>query len=183
MRSPSDDTTTASTTPGIFSVNDATNQLKLTASVLSAFVLIVLLPTLAFAQRVGSPVPFTIGVTETFHSKALGEDRILHIHLPPGYPADTVAAYAVIYLPQAGSVSNPTKWRPVRTAATAVEPTPMKGSSTRSRDLLLFFTARSTNSTGFIVGCRSFFCGFLMFQTSPWSRSPHQWRLSPSGQP
>jgi uncharacterized protein len=65
--------------------------------------LILLLPTLAFAQRVGSPVPFTIGVTETFHSKALGEDRILHIHLPPGYTADTVAAYPVIYLLDGGA--------------------------------------------------------------------------------
>lgn len=65
--------------------------------------LFLLLPTRAFAQRVGSPVPFTVGVTETFHSKALGEDRILHIHLPPGYTADTVAAYPVIYLLDGGA--------------------------------------------------------------------------------
>jgi len=57
-----------------------------------------LLSSSAMAQRVGSPVPFTIGVTEIFHSKALGEDRVLHIHLPPSYAADTAAFYPVVYL-------------------------------------------------------------------------------------
>ncbi len=50
------------------------------------------------AQRVGSPQPYTIGVIETLHSTILGEDRILNIHLPPGYAADTVANYPVIFL-------------------------------------------------------------------------------------
>ena len=57
----------------------------------------------ARAQRVGSPVPYTIGVIETLHSKALGEDRILNIHLPPGYAADTVVAHPVIYLLDGGA--------------------------------------------------------------------------------
>ena len=63
------------------------------------------LPILAFtvaistqAQRMGSPVPYTIGVVETLHSTVLGEDRILNIHLPPGYAADTVVNYPVIFL-------------------------------------------------------------------------------------
>jgi hypothetical protein len=42
--------------------------------------------------------------------------------------------------------------------------------------------ARSTNSTGFMVGFRSLRAGFLICHTSPWSRSPHQWRRAPSGQ-
>jgi predicted alpha/beta superfamily hydrolase len=50
------------------------------------------------AQRVGSPQPYTIGVIETLHSTILGEDRVLNIHLPPGYAADTVANYPVIFL-------------------------------------------------------------------------------------
>ena len=37
-----------------------------------------------------------------------------------------------------------------------------------------FRMARSTNSTGFMVGCRSFLCGLSKNQTSPWSRAPHQ---------
>ena len=43
-----------------------------------------------------------------------------------------------------------------------------------SRFLLLFSIAFCTNSIGFIVGCRSFVWGFLIFHTSLWLRSPHQ---------
>ena len=41
----------------------------------------------------------------------------------------------------------------------------------------------STSSIGFIVGCKSFFAGLLMNQTSPWSRAPHQKWSVPSFQP
>lgn len=50
------------------------------------------------AQRVGDPVPYTIGVVETLHSATLGEDRILNIHLPPGYGTDTTQRYPLIVL-------------------------------------------------------------------------------------
>lgn len=43
--------------------------------------------------------------------------------------------------------------RPDFSQAISVEPEPPKGSSTRSRVLLLFRTARSTSSTGFMVLC------------------------------
>ncbi|MCW5898224.1 MAG: alpha/beta hydrolase [Flavobacteriales bacterium] len=55
------------------------------------------------AQRASPPGPFTLGITETFHSVMLGEDRMLNIHLPPGYAADTVANYPVIYLLDGGA--------------------------------------------------------------------------------
>ena len=51
--------------------------------------------------------------------------------------------------------------------AISVEPDPPKGSSTMSRLLLEFLTARSTSATGFIVGCRSFLAGLSMNHTSP----------------
>lgn len=50
------------------------------------------------AQRVGDPVPYTIGVVETLRSATLGEDRILNIHLPPGYGTDTTQRYPLIVL-------------------------------------------------------------------------------------
>lgn len=50
------------------------------------------------AQRLGPPQPFVLGTTETIHSRLLGEDRVLNIHLPPAYHADTAATYPVIYL-------------------------------------------------------------------------------------
>src|ERR1039458_5383111 len=73
-----------------------------------------------------------------------------------------------------GSNSITRAWRPDFSQAINVVPEPPNGSSTVSRPLLLFLMARSTSSTGFIVGCRSFTEGFLMNQTSPWSRAPHQ---------
>lgn len=48
-----------------------------------------------FAQ---SPRPFTIGVTNTLRSDALGEDRILNIVLPHGYSPDGDARFPVIYV-------------------------------------------------------------------------------------
>ncbi len=50
------------------------------------------------AQRVGDPVPYSIGVVETLRSATLGEDRILNIHLPPGYGTDTTQRYPLIVL-------------------------------------------------------------------------------------
>ena len=55
-----------------------------------------------------------------------------------------------------------------------VVPDPPNGSNTMSRLLDELRIARSTNATGFMVGCRSFFAGLSMNQTSPWSRAPHQ---------
>ena len=60
--------------------------------------LTLLVASVAQAQRTQPPVPFIIGVTESFHSTVLGEDRLVHIHLPPGYAADTAVHYPVIYL-------------------------------------------------------------------------------------
>ncbi|MEX1132429.1 MAG: alpha/beta hydrolase-fold protein, partial [Flavobacteriales bacterium] len=62
------------------------------------FFLASFIAVLVNAQRTTPPQPFVLGVTETMHSEALGEDRMLHIHLPPGYSADTVANYPVVYL-------------------------------------------------------------------------------------
>lgn len=52
----------------------------------------------AQAQRPAAPQPYAIGVVETLHSAVLGEDRILNIHLPPGYAADTAQRYPVLVL-------------------------------------------------------------------------------------
>lgn len=41
---------------------------------------------------------FSIGVTDSLYSRALGETRIVNIYLPPGYTPDSVANYPVIYL-------------------------------------------------------------------------------------
>ena len=51
-----------------------------------------------------------------------------------------------------GSNSINRAWRPVRSQAINVVPDPPNGSSTVSRLLLELRSARSTNSTGFIVG-------------------------------
>lgn len=50
------------------------------------------------AQRTQPAVPFTLGVTETIHSTALGQDRVLNIALPQGYHPDSAARYPVVYL-------------------------------------------------------------------------------------
>jgi len=71
---------------------------------------------------------------------------------------------------------------PDRSQAITVVPEPPNGSSTVSRLLLLLRIARSTNSTGLVVGWRSLTCGFLMNHTSPWSRS-RQSRSSPPASP
>lgn len=39
-----------------------------------------------------------LGVVEAFHSKVLGEDRVLNIALPIGYHPDSAARYPVVYL-------------------------------------------------------------------------------------
>ncbi len=66
-----------------------------------------------------------------------------------------------------GSSSISRATRPDFSAAISVVPEPPNGSSTTLPGRLELRIARSTSSTGFIVGCRSFFCGFLIFQTSP----------------
>lgn len=60
--------------------------------------LLLLVPFLSVAQQVRTAEAYPFGLVERFHSVALGEERTLNIHLPPGYAADTVAAYPVIYL-------------------------------------------------------------------------------------
>ena len=42
--------------------------------------------------------PFTLGDTLEFHSRILGEDRILNVYLPLGYGKDPNRTYPVIYL-------------------------------------------------------------------------------------
>lgn len=60
--------------------------------------LLLLIPVLAHAQRIGTAEAFPFGYIERFHSLVLGEDRTINIHLPQGYAADSVSAYPVIYL-------------------------------------------------------------------------------------
>jgi len=55
------------------------------------------------AQQTPPPQPFAIGVTETIHSFALHEDRILNIALPFDYSPDSAARYPVIYLLDGGA--------------------------------------------------------------------------------
>lgn len=55
------------------------------------------------AQRTAPPVPFTLGVVETIHSTALGEDRVLNIALPQGYHPDSAARYPVIVVLDGGA--------------------------------------------------------------------------------
>jgi predicted alpha/beta superfamily hydrolase len=57
----------------------------------------------AIAQRTEPPVPFTLGVVETIHSTALGEDRVLNIALPQGYHPDSAARYPVIVVLDGGA--------------------------------------------------------------------------------
>jgi alkylation response protein AidB-like acyl-CoA dehydrogenase len=59
-----------------------------------------------------------------------------------------------------GSSSMSLALRSARSAAIRVVPEPQKGSSTMSRPFDEFRMARSTNSTGFMVGCGSFLTGF-----------------------
>jgi hypothetical protein len=68
--------------------------------------------------------------------------------------------------------SNSTRraWRPAFSQAINVEPDPLNTSSTVSRLLLELRMARSTSSTGFIVGCRSLTTGFFTNHTSPCAR-------------
>src|ERR1039458_3513278 len=82
-----------------------------------------------------------------------------------------------------GSSSITRACRPVFSQAITVVPLPANGSRIVSRDLLLFRSARATNSTGFIVGCSWLAAGRLICQASPWFRSPHQKRSLPSRQP
>src|ERR1700693_2172617 len=51
--------------------------------------------------------------------------------------------------------------RPRRSHPISVEPDPPNRSTTRSPALLLFTSARSISSTGFIVGCRRFAAGLF----------------------
>ncbi|MFT3884380.1 MAG: alpha/beta hydrolase-fold protein [Flavobacteriales bacterium] len=54
-------------------------------------------------QRVGSPVPFQLGVVEAIRSAVLNEERTLNIALPQGYHPDSAARYPVIYLLDGGA--------------------------------------------------------------------------------
>ena len=66
-----------------------------------------------------------------------------------------------------GSSSISRACRPVFSQAMIVVPDPPNGSRIVSRLLLLFRSARSTNSTGFIVGCSRLAAGRLINHTSP----------------
>ena len=41
---------------------------------------------------------FSLGITTTYHSSELSENRVLNIYLPPGYHRDSATRYPVIYL-------------------------------------------------------------------------------------
>jgi hypothetical protein len=73
-----------------------------------------------------------------------------------------------------GSSSITRASRLVCSHAINVVPDTPNGSRIVSRVLLLFRSARSTNSAGFVVGCCRFAIGRLMNQTLPWFRSPHR---------
>lgn len=47
--------------------------------------------------------PLEIGTTHAIQSKALGEERILNVILPPGYGADSERRYPVLYLIDGGA--------------------------------------------------------------------------------
>lgn len=46
--------------------------------------------------------PLQLGITETFHSGILGEDRSLNIYLPEGYHQNDTTRYPIIYLLDGG---------------------------------------------------------------------------------
>jgi uncharacterized protein len=49
------------------------------------------------AARAQEAVPLVLGERRVLHSKALGEERMLHIRLPMDYSPDSAARYPVIY--------------------------------------------------------------------------------------
>lgn len=57
-----------------------------------------LLWTTITARSQHSTLPFSIGVTDSLYSGALGENRQLNIYLPPSFGKDTSLRYPVIYL-------------------------------------------------------------------------------------
>jgi len=69
--------------------------------------------------------------------------------------------------------------RPRRSHAMSVEPDPPNRSTTMSPALLLLSSARSINSTGFIVGCRRFAEGFFSCHRVDCDLSPYQGSRSP----
>ncbi len=61
--------------------------------------LLFLLTSVVFAQGTSTmrTTPFILGDVVTFHSEALGQERVLNIYLPDGY-ADSTLSYPVIYV-------------------------------------------------------------------------------------
>ena len=79
-----------------------------------------------------------------------------------------------------GSISIRRALRRRRSQAIKVEPAPAQKSPQTSPTLLLFTRARSTNSTGFIVGCRRFAAGLFSCHNVDWLLSPYQASLCPA---
>lgn len=61
--------------------------------------------TLCNAQKSSEPKEsvFPLGITTTYYSKELSENRTLNIYLPPGYHPDSTTTYPVIYLLDGGA--------------------------------------------------------------------------------
>ncbi len=130
-------------------------------------------------QMLGSLSELKIGDALNCHAATTPRDSATWSNVWP--PDSSVATLSVNapYLRQItsqyfGSSSITRACLPVFSQAISVEPDPANGSNTVSRVFEELRIARSINSTGFIVGCRSFFTGFFTSHTSPWSRAPHQ---------
>lgn len=53
--------------------------------------------------QVSKSAPLTIGITEKFHSKILGETRTINIYVPKNYDPNDTAKYPVILIPDGGT--------------------------------------------------------------------------------
>ena len=97
----------------------------------------------------------------------------------PACPVQSPAAHDPIGVPRIEF--NQPRHRPDFSAAISVVRSRQRGRDHAAGSARIANRA-PTNPTGFRRAGRS--GGFLMFQTSPWSRSPHcQWRCAPSGHP
>lgn len=64
--------------------------------------LVVAGPPRAAAQTGSSPDPVPAHDTFTVVSRRLGEPRLINVHVPPGYGAETTVRFPVLYLPDGG---------------------------------------------------------------------------------
>jgi len=75
--------------------------------ILFAITLFCLFPCWAFTQTTPVAVtkvqPLNFGITQVLPSKELGENRVINIHLPPGYNPEDTLTYPVIYIIDGGA--------------------------------------------------------------------------------